>query len=39
MLIRSTDSTENGIALCVLHHRAYDKNIISIDEATSPRPE
>ncbi|WP_082028791.1 HNH endonuclease [Xanthomonas sacchari] len=28
----STDSTENGIALCVLHHRAYDKNIISIDE-------
>lgn len=28
----STDSTENGIALCVLHHRAYDKNIISINE-------
>jgi putative restriction endonuclease len=27
----STDETTNGIALCVLHHRAYDRGLISFD--------
>lgn len=27
----STDETSNGIALCKLHHAAYDRNIISFD--------
>lgn len=25
----STDGTNNGIALCVLHHRAYDKSLVT----------
>jgi putative restriction endonuclease len=25
----STDETENGIALCALHHRAYDRALIT----------
>jgi putative restriction endonuclease len=29
----STDETKNGIALCVLHHAAFDTRLISIDEA------
>ena len=29
---QSTDETRNGIALCALHHRAYDLNLISFDE-------
>jgi len=29
----STDETRNGVALCALHHRAYDQNLISFDEA------
>lgn len=28
----STDETSNGIALCALHHRAFDMNLISINE-------
>ena len=28
----STDETKNGIALCKLHHAAYDRNLISFDE-------
>jgi putative restriction endonuclease len=28
----STDETKNGIALCKIHHAAYDRNLISFDE-------
>jgi putative restriction endonuclease len=28
----STDETNNGIALCKLHHAAFDRNLISFDE-------
>lgn len=28
----STDETRNGIALCALHHRAYDKSLITFNE-------
>lgn len=28
----STDETTNGIALCSLHHKALDRNLISFDE-------
>ncbi len=28
----STDETRNGIALCKLHHAAYDRNLISFNE-------
>ena len=28
----STDETSNGLALCALHHRAYDQTLITIDE-------
>jgi putative restriction endonuclease len=28
----STDETKNGIALCKLHHAAYDRNLISFDK-------
>nr|WP_239684263.1 HNH endonuclease [Stenotrophomonas maltophilia] len=28
----STDLTSNGVALCALHHRAYDSNLVSIAE-------
>lgn len=28
----STDETRNGLALCALHHRAYDKGLIAIGE-------
>jgi len=28
----STDETKNGIALCKLHHVAFDRNLISFDE-------
>lgn len=27
----STDETSNGIALCALHHRAYDRGIVTFD--------
>jgi putative restriction endonuclease len=27
----STDETANGISLCVLHHRAYDRSLITFD--------
>jgi len=27
-----TDETSNGIALCALHHRAYDKNLVTFNE-------
>ncbi|WP_343633425.1 HNH endonuclease [Fluviicola sp.] len=27
-----TDETSNGIALCALHHRAYDRRLIAFDE-------
>lgn len=30
---KSTDETINGVALCSLHHRAYDQNLLSFDEA------
>jgi putative restriction endonuclease len=28
----STDETSNGIALCKLHHAAFDRNLLSVDE-------
>ena len=28
----STDETSNGIALCVLHHRAYDQSLVRFNE-------
>jgi putative restriction endonuclease len=28
----STDETTNGVALCKLHHAAFDRNLISFDE-------
>ena len=28
---KSTDETSNGISLCVLHHRAYDRGLITFD--------
>jgi putative restriction endonuclease len=28
----STDETKNGIALCKLHHTAFDRNLLSFDE-------
>src|SRR5207237_4920344 len=27
----STDETSNGIALCALHHRAYDRSLVTFD--------
>jgi putative restriction endonuclease len=27
----STDETANGIALCTLHHRAYDRSLVTFD--------
>lgn len=29
----STDETKNGIALCKLHHAAFDRNLLSFDES------
>ncbi len=29
---RSTDETSNGIALCPLHHRAFDQSLVTINE-------
>ena len=29
----STDGTDNGVALCVLHHRAYDGELVTFDAA------
>lgn len=28
----ATDETSNGVALCALHHRAYDNALITFDE-------
>ena len=28
----STDDTNNGVALCKLHHAAFDRNLVSFDE-------
>lgn len=28
---RSTDRTANGVALCALHHRAYDRSLVTFD--------
>lgn len=28
----STDETRNGIALCALHHRAYDRSLVTFDQ-------
>jgi putative restriction endonuclease len=28
----STDETRNGVALCKLHHAAFDRNLLSFDE-------
>lgn len=28
----STDETRNGVALCALHHRAYDRALVTFDE-------
>ena len=28
----STDATHNGIALCALHHRAYDNSLVTFDQ-------
>ena len=30
---KSTDKTTNGVALCSLHHRAYDQCLVSFDES------
>ena len=30
---KSTDQTSNGVALCALHHRAYDGSLITFDSA------
>jgi putative restriction endonuclease len=29
---RSPDSTNNGLTLCVLHHKAYDRNLLSFNK-------
>ena len=29
----STDGTDNGVALCVLHHRAFDDSLVTFDAA------
>lgn len=29
----STDQTRNGVALCALHHRAYDRSLVTFDPA------
>lgn len=29
----STDATNNGVALCALHHRAYDRALVAFDPA------
>ena len=29
----STDGTDNGVALCALHHRAYDGELVTFDAA------
>ena len=29
----STDDTNNGVALCKLHHAAFDRNLVSFDES------
>ena len=29
----STDETSNGVALCTLHHRAYDRGLVTFDTA------
>ena len=29
----STDDTSNGVALCVLHHRAFDKSYVTFDSS------
>jgi putative restriction endonuclease len=31
--LSSTDETINGVALCALHHRAFDQNLLSFDES------
>ena len=31
--LSSTDETINGIALCALHHKAYDQNLLNFDES------
>ena len=28
----SSDATANGVALCAMHHKAYDSNLVSFDE-------
>jgi putative restriction endonuclease len=28
----SNDNTSNGMALCVLHHKAYDRGLVGVDE-------
>lgn len=28
----STDETNNGVALCAIHHKAFDANLVSFDE-------
>ena len=33
----STDETSNGIALCSLHHRAYDRGLVTFDEGGAIR--
>lgn len=30
--VESTDETSNGVALCALHHRAYDRALLTFDE-------
>jgi putative restriction endonuclease len=33
----STDDTNNGVALCALHHRAYDRALVAFDPAYAIR--
>lgn len=30
--VGSTDETANGVALCALHHRAYDRGLVTFDQ-------
>lgn len=34
---RSTDQTSNGVALCALHHRAYDQGLVTFDPTLKVR--
>ena len=35
---KSTDETKNGVALCALHHRAYDSGLVTFNETYKAYP-